>query len=134
MGCSENQVHVSVAPEWPCNIAALSARNVERDAFWGMGYDFYDSAVLFLTHQCGIQNNDLSHEIGHNVGLDHNPAFAVGTQQTNLYTFSSGHEVNLHFRDDMSGTKRRTACGFWRIAFPHPNGLSPPAPPSPRGR
>lgn len=75
------------------------------DVFWGIGYDFYDSAVLVLTHQCGIQNNDLSHEIGHNVGLDHNPAFAVGNQNTNLYQFSFGHEVNTQFRDDMSGTK-----------------------------
>ena len=74
------------------------------NAFAGLGYDFYPHAVQVVTWQCGVQNNDISHEIGHNAGLDHNPPiFAVRPPSENLYGYGYGHEVNGLFRDDMSG-------------------------------
>lgn len=79
-------------------------------AFFGIGYDFYPHAVQVVTWQCGVQNNDLSHEIGHNAGLDHNPpVFAQRPPSENLYPFAYGHEVNGLFRDDMSGSNT-TIC------------------------
>jgi hypothetical protein len=75
------------------------------NAFFGIGYDFYPSAVQVVTWQCGVQNNDISHEIGHNMGLDHNPpVFTQRPPNENLYPFAYGHEVNGLFRDDMSGS------------------------------
>lgn len=70
----------------------------------GFGYDYAPFAYNVVTWQCGVQNNDLSHETGHNVGLDHNPGFTSGTPQTNLYPYAFGHSVDGFFRDDMSGS------------------------------
>lgn len=81
------------------------AQRRSGDQYFGMGYDFYDSAVLVLTHQCGIQNNDLSHEIGHIVGLDHNPQSTTALQEESIFPFAYGHYVNFFFRDDMSSRK-----------------------------
>lgn len=88
-----------------CGITRTQRRPPAGNAYFGMGYDFYDSAVQVVTWQCGVQNNDLSHEIGHNAGLDHNPPeFTVRPPTHNLYSFAYGHEVNGLFRDDMSGS------------------------------
>lgn len=87
-----------------CGVTRTQRRPAAGIAYFGMGYDFYDSAVQVVTWQCGVQNNDLSHEIGHNAGLDHNPpVFAVRPPAQNLYPFAYGYEVNGMFRDDMSG-------------------------------
>ena len=74
------------------------------NAFFGIGYDFCPNALQVVTWQCGVQNNDISHEVGHTAGLDHNPpVFATRPPVENLYGYGYGHEVNGLFRDDMSG-------------------------------
>lgn len=80
-----------------------------RAGVLGFGYDFAPNAVNVVTWACGVQNNDLSHEAGHNAGLDHNPGFTLATPQQNLFPFAYGHHVNGLFRDDMSGTSAN-AC------------------------
>lgn len=75
----------------------------------GYGYDYAPNAVNVVTWQCGVQNNDLSHEMGHNSGLDHNPESTSGTPAINLYPFAFGHSVNGQFRDDM-GQSNATLC------------------------
>lgn len=75
-----------------CGVTRTQRRPPAGSAYFGVGYDFYDSAVQVVTWQCGVQNNDLSHEIGHNAGLDHNPpVFAVRPPNHNLYPFAYGH-------------------------------------------
>jgi hypothetical protein len=70
----------------------------------GYGYDYRPFAFNVVTWQCGVQNNDLSHETGHNVGLDHNPGFTSVTPADALFPYAFGHSVDGQFRDDMSGT------------------------------
>jgi hypothetical protein len=86
-------------------------RTMRRAGTYGYGYAFAPNAVNVVTWPCGVQNNDLSHEVGHNVGLDHNQdgGFSASTPQQNLYPFAFGHQVNGLFRDDMSG-ENATNC------------------------
>lgn len=83
-----------------CGAAATQRRAGQL----GYGYDFAPHAVNVVTWACGVQDNALSHEAGHNAGLDHNPGFTLSTPQENLFPYAYGHHVNGMFRDDMSGT------------------------------
>lgn len=68
------------------------------------GYSYYPYAMNVLSYQCGLQNNDLSHEVGHNLGLLHNPGFnSPATEANALFPFAFGHFVDGEFRTDMSG-------------------------------
>ena len=94
-----------------CGIARTQRPPAAGTGHFGLGYDFYNSAMQVVTWQCGVQFNDISHEIGHNAGLDHNPPiFALKPPAENLTGFGYGHEVNGLFRDDMSGRNGTTVC------------------------
>ena len=82
---------------------------MRRSGTNGYGYDFRPFAYNVVTWQCGIQNNDISHETAHNVGLDHNHGFTSTTPAQALYPFAFGHSVDGQFRDDMSGASD-TSC------------------------
>ena len=71
-----------------CGIAYL----LTSPASHGSGYSY-------TSRGCAVGNLSFSHELGHNMGSQHNPENGANTP---LYTYSYGHYVNGVFRTVMS--------------------------------
>jgi len=65
-------------------------------------HGFAPFAVHVTVRQCTVANLSFAHEIGHNMGCEHDPANAMAGRSNASYPWSFGHYVDGHFRTIMS--------------------------------
>jgi peptidyl-Asp metalloendopeptidase len=86
----------------------------------GLGAGFAPYAFSVVYHACAVGNLSFAHELGHNMGCEHDPANGEAPDDAS-YPYSFGHLVDGSFRTVMSYA---TKCphGCTRVAyFSNPN-------------